>query len=380
MPPRCRGAFAACSLALIAMPALAPAAAWAQDGQAQDDADETASAAASGGWHSDAAPSSGEVLARDFGPLGLTAEINSDEYFGSLQAQLGAYTAIDEGDDPALSVHNIVMPAHLTVPLDANAHWFVKLGAALIHSWADDHGETLEDTGTMTSLAQIQYRPWAGTLIGVGATYEHNKVHLAEGGSIGIDGNGFRFDLLQRINQHIGLSTKVTWFDGETKLQIPLSEDLTLYDTAASPRTYAQIGLIGRIGHQDMAFVPEGWTLRPMVHAIFQRTVVAASTNSLGVAEERSRQDYGQVMVNMKLEKEEFRSGKLAPFVDMGAILRVADTIPTPASDPVLAYAKAGVATHIGGWGFLDAYYAYRDSLDGHYKSGTAEVLLSITL
>lgn len=316
----------------------------------------------------------------EFGIIGLTGEMNSDEHFGALQARLGAYTALATTDThPDLSLQNLVIPAHAVFSLDKEGHWFFKLGAAAIRNWADDHGAALENTSTTTALAQIQYRPRAGTLIGLGATYESNIIHLASGGRIEVPGAGIRFDLLQRIGSRVGFAAKVLWMDGTTTTTIPLGGGVTLTDKAASPRTYIQLGLIGMVGHDDTPLIPKGWSLRPTAHLILQRTAIAASTTSLGSIEARSIQDYGEVLASARLQKEEFRSAHPAPFVELGAEIRIDSTIPTPASNPTLAYAKAGATMRVGNWGFFDAYYAYRDSFDGTYRSGTAELLFSTT-
>jgi hypothetical protein len=317
---------------------------------------------------------------REFGIIGLTAEMNSDEHFGALQARLGAYTALSSTDThPDLALQNLVVPAHAVFSLDKEGHWFFKLGAAQIKNWADDHGADLENTSTTTALAQIQYRPRPGTLIGLGATYESNIIHLAGGGRIVVPGPGIRFDLLQRISSRIGFAAKVLWMDGTTSTTIPLGGGLDLAARQASVRTYIQLGLIGMVSHKDTPLVPAGWSLRPTAHLILQRTALASTTTSLGSLEAGQHQDYGELLASARLQKEEFRSAHPAPFVELGAEVRIDSTIPTPASNPTLAYAKAGATMRVGGWGFFDAYYAWRDSLDGTYRSGTAEVLLSVT-
>ncbi|WP_206241313.1 hypothetical protein [Novosphingobium terrae] len=327
-----------------------------------------------------AAASPNQKLVREFGVIGLTGEMNSDEHFGSLQARLGAYTALPATDThPDVSLQNLVIPAHAVVSLDSAGHWFVKLGAAAIKNWADDHGSFLETTTTFTSLAQLQYRPRPGTLIGLGPTYETNIVHLAGGGRIVVPGAGLRFDLLQRISPTIGFAAKATWFDGTTTTTIPLGGDLTLHDRASTPRSYLQLGLIGMFQHQDSPLVPKGWSLRPAVHLILQRTAIQTSTTNLGTVEAGQHQDYGEVLFSTRLQKEEFRSAHPAPFVELGGEFQIHNTLPTPISAPNTAYAKAGATMRVGGWGFFDAYYAWRDSLDGTYRSGTAEVLLSVT-
>jgi hypothetical protein len=195
-----------------------------------------------------------QQLVREFGVIGLTGEMNSDEHFGSLQARLGAYTALPTTDThPQVSLQNLVVPAHAVVSLGSSGHWFVKLGAAAIKNWADDHGSFLETTTTFTALAQLQYRPRPGTLIGLGPTYETNIIHLAGGGRIVVPGAGVRFDLLQRISPTLGFAAKATWFDGTTTTTIPLGGGLTLHDRASTPRSYLQLGLIGMFQHQDSA-------------------------------------------------------------------------------------------------------------------------------
>lgn len=331
----------------------------------------------------DAAPPAatpGQALARDFGAIGLTGELNSDEHFGALQARLGAYTALQGSTArPDLSLQNIVAPAHVTVPLTNDGRWFVKLGSAFIQSWADDHGAALENTTTVTALAQLQFRPRPGTLIGLGPTYETNTVRLANGGRIKVPGAGLRFDLLQRFGQHLGFAAKVTWMNGTTDTTVPIGGGLVLHDYTSSPRLFAQAGLIGMIDHRTLSFLPQGWSLRPAVRLLAQRTTLAASTTNLGVVEPRQHQDYAETLLTVKLQRDEFRSGHLAPFVEAGTELRLDQALPTPADDPSLAYAKAGAAVRVGDWGFFDAYYAYRAAFNGAYRAGVAEVLASIT-
>ncbi len=372
IPPRKRRISAL--LAFAATLATAPA-------QADTTSTAASAAEAPAPWAGDGAPPSpNQTLVREFGVIGLTGEMNSDEHFGSLQARLGAYTALPASDThPQVSLQNLVIPAHAVFSLDSSGHWFVKLGAAGIKNWADDHGSFLETTTTFTSLAQLQYRPRPGTLIGLGPTYETNIIHLAGGGRIVVPGAGVRFDLLQRISPTLGFAAKASWFDGTTTTSIPLAGGLSLHDRAATPRSYLQLGLIGMFQHQDSALVPKGWSLRPAVHLILQRTAVQASTTSLGSLESRDLQDYGEVLVSTRLQREEFRSAHPAPFVELGGEFQIRNTLPTPISAPSTAYAKAGATMRVGGWGFFDAYYAWRDSLDGTYRSGTAEILLSVT-
>lgn len=342
----------------------------------------TAQGAAAGqtsGWRDQPLPP-GAALARDFGAIGLTAEINSDEYFGALQARLGAYTALSSGGaKPDLSLQNVVVPAHVTFPLTGGGRWFLKLGAAGIESWARDHGSRLETTTTVTGQVELQFHPRAGTLIGVGVTYETNAIDLAGGGHVKVPGPGLRFDVLQRLGEHVGFAAKIEWADEKTTTTIPLGTDLTLRDRTDTPRTYAQLGLIGMIQHKDAAFIPDGWSLRPMAHLIVQRTAIAASTNSLGEDIAHDHQDFGEAILTTRLQKDVFRSFQVGPFVESGAEIEMFSTVPTPASDPFMAYAKAGAYMRVGNWGFLDAYYAYRNALNGHYRSGTVELLLSVT-
>lgn len=296
-----------------------------------------------------------------------------------MQARVGAYTALDAGDtDPALRLTNTVVPVNATFALTQDARWFVKLAASDIDAEASSHGERLSRSATQSALAQLQYRPRPGTLIGLGVTYEKAKVDLEGGGRIEAPGAGLRLDLLQRLGAHAGFAAKVLWTNGTSTATIPLGGGLVLTDKADAPRTYVQLALLGLVQNKDWTVVPEGWSLRPAGRLIFQRKDVADSVNSLGVFEAGGAQDYGEVMVSARLQKDELRPGRIAPFVELGGEAPFRNTAPGPASDPPLAYAKLGAYVRTGRWGFLNAYYAYRDSLDGSFRSGTAEVLLSL--
>ncbi|NOW47836.1 hypothetical protein FHW96_004018 [Novosphingobium sp. SG751A] len=177
--PKCRGALAPALLALACSTL-----AWPVHAQ-------------------EASPTPRDLLAREFGASGLTVDMNSDELFGAVQARLGAYGAPGAPASPALSLSNLVLPSHVTLPISEDGHWFIKLGAAEIVGTAADHGIRISDSASTTSLAQIQYRPWAGTLIGIGATYESNVVHTSGGARITMAGAGVRFDLLQRLRANV---------------------------------------------------------------------------------------------------------------------------------------------------------------------------------
>jgi hypothetical protein len=365
---------------MLAFALAAPVTAYADDAPGSDDNTKaiTTAADATGGW-GNGPQTPQQVLAREFGVNGLTADMNSDEYFGALQARVGAYTALASGETrPHMSLQNIVTPGHLTFALSSDARWFLKVGAAHIESWADDNGTNLVDTSTTTSLVQLQFRPRAGTLIGFGPTYESNVIRAGQNRVTAI-GAGWRFDLLQRMGNHLGFSAKVTWMDGITNAHVPLGEDLALVERQHTPRTYVQLGLVGMYNHQDFSLIPQGWSLRPTVHAIWQRTADSAATTNLGSFVASSHQDYSEVMATARLQKDEFRSGHIAPFVEAGDEIHVRSTIPTPATMPSLLYAKAGVTMRNGQWGFFDAYYSYHLAPDGTYRSGVLELLASLT-
>jgi hypothetical protein len=321
-----------------------------------------------------------DALAHEFGATGLTADLNSEEIFGAVQARLGAYSTLSPGQTAhSLDLWNTVVPTHVTAPIGQDGHWFVKLGAAQVWATAADHGTRLADTAGTNSLAQIQYRPWAGTLIGLGATYESNIVHLANGGRILNTGPGLRLDLLQRFDDHGGLVVKLSWMDGRTDIVVPVGNGLRLANHTQSPRLYGQAGLDGKFTTRDARWIPAGWSLRPAVHVVAQRNIDAASVNSFGHAMPRDVQDYAQIIITAKLQSDPRSPGHLAPFVELGQELRVAERAATP-SEPAMAYARAGATLRLGKWGFFDAYVAHHDSLDGRMKANVAECLISATL
>lgn len=322
----------------------------------------------------EASPAPRDLLAREFGASGLTADMNSDELFGAVQARLGAYGAASAS--PALSLANLVLPSHVTVPLSEDGHWFVKLGAAEILGTAADHGARISDSASTTSLAQIQYRPWAGTLIGVGASYESNVVHAGGGARITMTGAGVRFDLLQRLGDHAGLALKASWLDGTTGFAMPA---IGLSYRASDPRLYVQAGLIGNFGARDMGWIPQGWSLRPAAHLVTQRSTQAQTINSYGQSLPREVTDYAMAMLTARLQREVRGSYHLAPFIEAGGEFRLRERLGGASSDPALAYLRAGATMRAGRWGFFDAYLAHHDSLDGRMRANVVEMLASFT-
>lgn len=321
----------------------------------------------------EASPAPRDLLAREFGASGLTADMNSDEVFGAVQARLGAYGAASSS--PALSLANLVLPSHVTVPLGEDGHWFIKLGAAEILGTAADHGARLSDSASTTSLAQIQYRPWAGTLIGVGASYESNVVH-AGSARITMTGAGVRFDLLQRLGDHAGLALKASWLDGATGFAKPA---IGLSYRASDPRLYAQAGLIGNFSARDIRWIPQGWSLRPAAHLVIQHAAQAQTINSYGQSVPREITDYAMAMLTARLQREVRGSYHLAPFIEAGGEFGLRENLGGASSDPALAYLRAGATMRAGRWGFFDAYLAHHDSLDGRMRANVVEMLASFT-
>jgi hypothetical protein len=321
-----------------------------------------------------------DLLAHEFAMPGLIADMNSEEFFGAIQARLGAYASLPVGEAHAqLSLQNAVLPAHVTLPLSGNGRWFIKLGAAQIWASAADKGTRLVDSESTTALAQIQFRPRAGTLLGLGAIYESNAIHFDQGGRLSLIGAGVRFDLLQRLGDHAGLAVKASWLDGRTAVSIPLPGNVRITDHASSPRLYLQAGLIGNFSSRDMPWIPQGWSLRPALHVFAQRTTTAASVNNLGFMVPRDVQDYAELAITLRLQRETRGSGHPAPFAEIGEEQRLRARVEGRPTDPALAYAKAGVTMRKGGWGFFDAYLAYHDSLNGQMRAVVGEVLASLT-
>lgn len=315
-------------------------------------------------------PAAMPALSADFGAAGLIGEMNSAEHYGALQSRLGAYSASDTGD---ARLNTFVAPANAIVSLSRDGKWFTKVGAVYVNSDGTYPGGDMPESTSHNFLFQLLHRPAAGTLIGIGVVPDKTDIAIPlNGASIDARGTGVRFDLLQRLGNKSGLAVKLIHLEGHSTFSRPLPNGQMLSIRSSTNRTYVEMTFTTLLDRTKFALIPNGWSLRPVTHVLFQRD---HDRNPQGLA---STDYFAQWLLTARLQKDVFRAGQVGPYVELGIEQELVNDSAAKGNNDFLLYGKAGAAVLVGNWGRLDAYYARRQA-PGGFSSNTVNLLFSMT-
>ncbi len=310
-------------------------------------------------------------LSADFGAVGLVGEMNSAEHYGAVQSRLGAYSASGTGD---AYLDTFVAPANAIIALGQDGKWFTKLGAVYVNTDGTYSGGDMPESTSGNFLLQALYRPATGTLIGLGVVPDKTDISIpVNNASIEARGTGVRFDLLQRLGNRSGLSAKLIHLEGDSTFSKPLPNGQLLSNRSSTTRTYVEATFLTILDRAKYAFIPGGWSLRPVTHILLQRD---HDRDQQGSA---STDDFAQWLLTARLQKDVFRSGQVGPYFELGVEQELVNESATGDNNDFLLYGKTGAAILAGNWGRLDIYYARRQAPDDGFSSNTVNLLLSMT-
>lgn len=327
-------------------------------------------------------------LSATFGPSGLLAEHNSNENFGAVQSRLGAYRAhqaFAEAGGPLEGYRDIVetkvFPIKAIVPIPGSGRrWFLKSGTVSIFSRGSDGNLTGSNSDTYSAQLAVLHLVDDRTLIGVGPLISRVNVDLLHnGGSVSSNGKGVQFDLLHKIDDRLGFSARAAYERLETRTTVPIGFTRRVETSQDADRLYVEASAVyNPSGSQILLPVPDGWFLRPIATLIFQATWTKFTTDSQGGPVAANTENFGTVLLSVRLEKDDFRPWHLVPYFVGGTEIEYMNDASSVDQDAGNLYVKAGVATNVGGKGRLDIYYARRESFRGTYSAGTFNMLLSM--
>ena len=309
-------------------------------------------------------------LSTDFGAVGLIGEMNSAEHYGAVQSRLGAYSASGTGDG---HLDTFVSPSNVILSLGQGGKWFTKLAAVYVNTDGTYPGGDSRESTSGNFLLQLLHRPAAGTLIGLGVMPDKTDIAIpVNDANIDARSGGVRFDLLQRLGTQSGLEAKLIYLEGHSTFSKPLPNGQMLSSRSSTTRTYVEATFTTILDRAKFAFIPNGWSLRPVTHILFQRDHDRSEQGSA------STEDFAQWLLTARLQKDVFRAGQVGPYVELGTELELVNDAAAGDNNEFLFYGKAGAAFLAGNWGRLDAYYARRQAPDGEFSSNTVNLLLSM--
>lgn len=308
-------------------------------------------------------------LSTDFGTVGLIGEMNSAEHYGALQSRLGAYSASSTGD---AHLDTLVVPTNAIISLSQDGNWFTKIGAVYVRSEGSYAAGDMPNSTSRNLLLQALYRPAAGTLIGIGVVPDKTDISVPlNGANIEARGTGVRLDFLQRFGARSGLSAKLLHLEGDSTFNRALPNGQMLSIRSSTARTYVEATFTVILDNAKLGFVPQGWSLRPVTHVLFQRDRDRSSQGAV------STEDFAQWLLTARLQKDVFRAGQIGPYFEFGTEQELINDAAAGDNNDLLLYGKVGAA-FIAGWGRVDAYYARRQAPDGGFSANTVNVLISM--
>ncbi|WP_404405131.1 hypothetical protein [Pelagibacterium halotolerans] len=255
------------------------------------------------------------VLAQiNLGQAGLLGSFYSNEQWGTTQGRIGqSRSTIGAATAPGGSTTgykdastDAVLPFSVLKALpDGNS--YLRFVATLA---APNGAPNQVQQNAFNPSASLQYMtfPSVDTMVSAGAFIERADVAIAGTGTLPgtIERNGFgiRGDVLHRFTDNWGVSARAEYSVGESDLQIPA---IGYSHVQGDNRFYAQTELVGTFGADDIAFMPEGWVLRPILGANFQRNFIEATADSFGAVSSGvvgDTEDYGMVWGSLGVQQQ----------------------------------------------------------------------------
>lgn len=301
-------------------------------------------------------------MARTFGPTGLIAEFGQNENYGAVQtrqaqsrAQIAAANADQVFDGYADSVNKFNLPVTGTFNLPGN-NAGVRVKGTYLGSWADEN-ITYADSQGITGLVEYLFMPGANTLLGFGVlagttdvTIKHND------GSIDADNIALQFDLLHNLSDHWGLAGRAIYRWNDTKTKIPLGF-ADLVTDQGSETFYTEWTLVGNYENDTLAFLPDGWLLRPRLQAVYTSTSFDTVTNSLGGINDGTvgpSDEYATLAARLRMLQPVFRPGQHGFYGEIGYEREVINDLNLVLDDPNIFRGKVGFQTMLDNGVFMD--------------------------
>ncbi|MCA0871509.1 hypothetical protein LCL97_11780 [Seohaeicola saemankumensis] len=322
----------------------------------------------------------------NLGKAGLLESFYSSEQFGTVQARIGQSRATIgaatapfgpttgfKDEDSAL-----VVPLNLLKGLK-DGKSYLRFSAT--GTFANGRPNLVELDGKIGRL-DVQYLtfPNVDTMIGFGAFVERSDMDIVGAGTVDRDGAGLRFDIIRKFSAHWGVAARAEYSWGETDLQVAAGPGTMLRHVQGDDRFYAQAEFVGQFRKGDVAWVPQGWIMRPTLGVQFQRNSIEATADSFGVVSSGvigPTEDYGTAWAYLKFEKE-VRPGNWAPKFGFGIEHEYVNDLDIYVDEPTYAVMHLGLSRQMKSGSRFDFAFTRHQGLNGNRWNQSLVTALTI--
>jgi hypothetical protein len=318
-------------------------------------------------------PPPGLLAQISLGEAGLLPSFYSNEVFGTVQGRIGqaraTYGAAAVPGAPQTGYEDdassLVMPMTALQGLaDGKSYIRYTLAATL----ADGSPNLVELDGRFARL-DVQYLtfPDANTMYGLGAVFGRSTVDVVGAGTIEKREFGLRGDVLRKFNDNWGLAARAEYVVGEQDKTIDIAPGMQMKHKHGDDRFYTQAELIGTYRSAETPLAPEGWVLRPIIGAQFQKNFLEETRNSLGVlksGENGDTEEYGTVWAKIGLQKSA-APGEWAPMASIGLEHEWTNSLDDYVDDPDFVVGSLGAAMVTKGGSGIVVNYTRHEGLNG---------------
>ena len=342
-------------------------------------------------------PTPGMISMMTLGQAGLTNSLFSNEIYGNTQTKIGASRAtagyvndalIGQGVPPSAwptfrdRARVFVLPVSMMKELpSASGASFLRVNVEPTRLTGSSD-LPVEPVGNSPKV-ELQYlhAPIPSRLFGIGLSFEHDSYDLRYNqdpvntlGRSRRNAWGLQLRYAEVYTPHWGLAARLDYQRGKANYTVSnlFMRQRQDYD---ENRLYTQAELIGTFSAQDLGLLPQGWLLRPIVGANYQRSFF--NTASASVLHSK-HEDYGAAWVRARLEKQQAPGShwQFLPSVSLGLEAEYANDVDLRLKDRRYALASLGLAV-VGGPYRIDLEYNLRQGMDSRRKAQIISAVLS---
>ncbi len=312
------------------------------------------------------------VLAQiNLGRAGLLWQSYSNDQYGTIQTRIGearaTYAAVGAGgpttgyQDGNTVLIPVLKAGHALA--DGKSYLRFELKGAF-----DDAAANQVENDGVVSFLQFTYQtfPSVDTMYSFGVFAENANYDIV-GGEVDRTGFGLRLDGISRLSDHWGVAARAQYSLGEAGLRVPISPGVTLERDQGSDIFYTQVDLVGQYRNDDMAWIPGGWALYPIIGGQYQRNSIEEVTDSLGgvmSGVNGDTEEYGTAWVKAQLQIE-VPPGHWAPNFTLGFEREWTNSLDDYVDEPTYVFVEASLSKMFENGNRLDLIYGRHQGLNG---------------
>jgi len=328
-------------------------------------------------------------LNRIFGRSGLMTEFSQDDFYGTImnrQALSGGQyntaqsTGVASGYQDELHQFSLPISGTFALP-DGQSFIMVKAD----NDWIDgDRNLSYSDTNALNGRLAYIHMIGEGTLLSFSLLSSDIDVDLkSSAGHVDGTSYGVRADLLQMFNPRWGYAGRViySWNTNKTRIPIP-GTGMELTTDQDNGELYTEQAVVGNFGHDQLAVVPQGWTLYPKFRMFYTNTSYETVTDSFGDVvrspDGSKVNEYGSMGVYARLENNTWKPWHPAPYIELGVEREMLNDLDSYVDDPTIIYSRIGASMPIGTATRVELAYTRNDGTKGDRDTDTGLLTISM--